>query len=512
MTPTKILHRRDLAVNWNAANPVLGPTELGFESDTFMVKLGNGVDTWVNLPYWAPPDPTKEPIITAGTVADYWRGDKTWQTLNKAAVGLGNVSNLAPADLPLSSAATTALAGKEPTVTAGTSTQYWRGDKVWATLDKAAVGLGNADNTSDLLKPLSTAAVNALALKANFSLVGAANGIAGLDSTGKVPATQLPSYVDDVVEYANVAAFPVTGEAGKLYLALDTSGLYRWTGTVYAQINGGGASLVLGETSSTAYRGDLGKIAYDHTFLNTNPHGVTAAQVGLGSVANLAPADLPLSSAATTALAGKEPSIATLPISKGGTGSPASLVGNRLTRSQLLPTPAIVELGALNASVALVSDAQGLPTSSPTSATEVGYLQGLASNVQAQINAIVFGKEFQTDLLASPFVTTSSGLVTAHTFTTAVLPAGTYRIEWDAAANNNGANRTVTLRTRVATVPLPAVNASFRQSAASIVGTLHRAHYHVLAAPGTLMLDIQVSGSAGTTTVGHSRITLWRVA
>jgi len=79
---------------------------------------------------------------------------------------------------------------------------------------------------------------------------------------GFVPASQLPSYVDDILEYANLAAFPVTGESAKIYLTLDTNLTYRWSGTVYVEIS---ASLALGETSSTAYRGDRGKTAYDHS-------------------------------------------------------------------------------------------------------------------------------------------------------------------------------------------------------------------------------------------------------
>lgn len=78
---------------------------------------------------------------------------------------------------------------------------------------------------------------------------------------GKVPESQLPSYVDDVLEFANRSAFPVSGEAGKIYVALDTNLTYRWSGSEYVEIS---QSLALGETSSTAYQGDRGKIAYDH--------------------------------------------------------------------------------------------------------------------------------------------------------------------------------------------------------------------------------------------------------
>ena len=100
---------------------------------------------------------------------------------------------------------------------------------------------------------------------------GAANGVASLDSTGKVPSAQLPSYVDDVVEgYLSAGKFYaesahttiINGESGKIYVDLHTSKTYRWSGTAFAEIS---ASLALGETSSTAYRGDRGKIAYDHS-------------------------------------------------------------------------------------------------------------------------------------------------------------------------------------------------------------------------------------------------------
>lgn len=166
-------------------------------------------------------------------------------------------------------------------------------------ITKAMVGLGNCDNTSDANKPVSTAQQTALDLKANLSLKGADNGLAELDGNGTVPAAQLPSYVDDVVEYANLASFPGTGESGKIYVALDTLLTYRWSGSAYVEIS---QSLALGETSTTAYRGDRGKTAYDHTFLTNNPHSVTKAQVGLGNCDNTSDADKPVSTAGQTAL------------------------------------------------------------------------------------------------------------------------------------------------------------------------------------------------------------------
>ena len=114
---------------------------------------------------------------------------------------------------------------------------------------------------------------------------GTANGVAELDENGLIPSSQLPSYVDDVLEYDTKADFPTNGESGKIYIATDTNLQYRWTGTQYVEIS---SSLALGETSSTAYRGDRGKIAYDHSQKTSgNPHNVTKSDVGLGNVPNV---------------------------------------------------------------------------------------------------------------------------------------------------------------------------------------------------------------------------------
>lgn len=103
---------------------------------------------------------------------------------------------------------------------------------------------------------------------------GTVNGIATLDSSGKVPSAQLPSYVDDVIEgylssgklyktkgsdgtYSN----EITGEAGKIYVDLNTNKTYRWSGSAFVVIS---ETIALGTTSSTAFRGDYGNTAYQH--------------------------------------------------------------------------------------------------------------------------------------------------------------------------------------------------------------------------------------------------------
>lgn len=95
-------------------------------------------------------------------------------------------------------------------------------------------------------------------LNAIDSRIGAAGGIASLDSTGKVPSSQLPSYVDDVLEFTNKTQFPQSGEAGKIYVDLETNSCYRWGGSTYIEIS---SPLTIGVTAGTAFDGAKGKEA-----------------------------------------------------------------------------------------------------------------------------------------------------------------------------------------------------------------------------------------------------------
>lgn len=125
--------------------------------------------------------------------------------------------------------------------------------------------------------PATAADIGALAA----STKGAAGGVAELDASGKVPTAQLPSYVDDVVDAYVVSGATaltagwlsksssgtaLTPESDKIYVVLSSGAnqnkIYRWSGSAYAEIS---SSIALGETASTAYRGDRGKIAYDHS-------------------------------------------------------------------------------------------------------------------------------------------------------------------------------------------------------------------------------------------------------
>ncbi|OUO26025.1 hypothetical protein [Eubacterium sp. An3] len=166
---------------------------------------------------------------------------------------------------------------------------------------KSQIGLANVENKSsatirgEMTSDNVTDALGYTPLDA--AKKGAASGVAELDATGKVPSAQLPSYVDDTIEgYLSGGKFykesshttQITGEAGKIYVELSTNKTYRWSGSTYVEIS---QSLALGETSTTAYRGDRGKAAYDHISNKSNPHSVTKSQVGLGNVPNVATND-----------------------------------------------------------------------------------------------------------------------------------------------------------------------------------------------------------------------------
>lgn len=109
-----------------------------------------------------------------------------------------------------------------------------------------AYGWGNHASAGYLTSINSSQVTTALGYTPeNAANKGVANGYASLDGAGLVPSTQLPSYVDDVLEYADLASLPTTGTTGKIYVTLDTNKIYRWSGTVYVEISssaGGGGT------------------------------------------------------------------------------------------------------------------------------------------------------------------------------------------------------------------------------------------------------------------------------
>lgn len=207
----------------------------------------------------------------------------------------------------------------------------------------AAVGTSLRYARADHVHPSDTS-------KVNTSLLGVANGVATLDSGGKVPTSQLPAYVDDVLEYTNLASFPATGETGKIYVALDTNKTYRWSGSVYIYITSGAVDSVAGKTGVvTLVKGDVGLSNVDNTS-DANKPVSTAQQSALNLKADIAsPALTGIPTAPTAAVGTNTTQLATTAFvnaeiandapSKTGAGASGSwaisVTGNAATATKL---------------------------------------------------------------------------------------------------------------------------------------------------------------------------------
>lgn len=155
-----------------------------------------------------------------------------------------------------------------------------------------------------------TQAINTVdGLQAALDAKQAAGSYATLDAGGKVPSSQLPSFVDDVLEYADQTAFPATGETGKIYVAIDNGKVYRWSGSAYVEISGSpGSTDAVPEGSVNLYHTTARAAAaapVQSVAGRTGAVTLGKADVGLGNVDNTADADKPISTATQTALNGK---------------------------------------------------------------------------------------------------------------------------------------------------------------------------------------------------------------
>lgn len=250
----------------------------------------------------------KPSSLPASDVSD-WAKAKTKPSYTAGEVGLGNVGNFKA----VSTVANQGLSDSEKS-------------NARANIGAQAAGSYAAStHTHDDRYYTESETDTKLKEKLSAILKGSANGLAELDSTGKVPASQLPSFVDDVIEgyiyngklYKESGhTTEISGESGKIYVDLSTEKTYRWSGSTFVVISD---TLALGETSTTAYRGDRGKTAYEHSQsahartdatkteasatngnlkidgnetqvyrhpAGTNPHGTTKADVGLDKVGN----------------------------------------------------------------------------------------------------------------------------------------------------------------------------------------------------------------------------------
>lgn len=222
--------------------------------------------------------------------------------------------------------------------------RFLRNDNSWANIQSASINqagvvqLSNSDTDTSETKAPNMSLFNQLSESVKTSTnnitniqteltgvihntsLGIASGVATLDESGKVPSAQLPSYVDDVVEFSNYSVTEagegsynyvlldnegteLVGEAGKIYVydgtplpesstvpvdkILKSGECFRWSGSIFAKIVAGGVTL--GETSFTAFDGLRGKAAYDHSISDharTDATAVTSSQTNGNVVIN----------------------------------------------------------------------------------------------------------------------------------------------------------------------------------------------------------------------------------
>lgn len=215
------------------------------------------------------------------------------------------------------------------------------------------------------------------ASKPNYTIGEVSGNLAASRISGTISAANLPSYVDDVLEYASLSKFPTTGESGKIYTALDTNKIYRWSGSAYIVIS---ETIALGTTHSSAGYGDESRAAYNHsTKTSGNPHHVTKTDVGLGNVDNTA------DSAKSVKYATSAGSVAWSNVSGKPSSMPASDVYS-WAKQPSKPSYTASEVGAAPAS----HSHSYLPLSGGTMSGRI--LRGAGGSwISARNNAIVFG-------------------------------------------------------------------------------------------------------------------------
>jgi hypothetical protein len=241
--------------------------------------------------------------------------------ITKGMVGLGAVDNTSDLDKPISTATQTALNAKQPLDADLTSIAALSG--TFGLLKKTANNSYTIDTNTYLTGITSSDVTTALGYTPeNVANKGVNNGYASLGGDGKVPSSQLPSYVDDVIEVSSFSTLPATGETGKIYITLDTNKIYRWSGSVYVEVSssaavwGGITGTLSNQTdlqnalnakqddlNGTGFvKSDAGTISYDNTtyYPASNPNGYTANTGTVTSVALTVPSAFSVSGSPIT--------------------------------------------------------------------------------------------------------------------------------------------------------------------------------------------------------------------
>ena len=283
-------NQTDLTNALNAKAPLASPTFTGTVSGITKAMIGlSNVDNTsdVNKPVSSATQTaldTKAPLASptfTGTVSG----------ITKSMVGLGNVDNTTDLLKPISTATQSALnlkydasnpagyttnvgtvtnvggtgtvSGLSLSGSVTTSGNLTLGGTLSLTSGNVTTALGytpyNATNPSGYISGITSGQITTALgyTPENSANKGIANGYASLDGGGLIPSTQLPSYVDDVLEFANLAGFPVSGTTGKIYVALDTNKIYRWSGATYIEVSPTVGTIWGGITGTLSNQTDL---------------------------------------------------------------------------------------------------------------------------------------------------------------------------------------------------------------------------------------------------------------
>ena len=318
-------------------------------------------------------------------------------------------------------------------------------------------------------KPSYTASeVGAIATTAK----GAASGVAELDANGKVPSSQLPAYVDDVLEYTAKSSFPTTGETGKIYVDTTTNLTYRWSGSAYVEIS---PSLALGTTSSTAYRGDRGNTAYSHA---TDSSRLTTAQSsGLYKIATTAQGHI----ASVTAVAKSDITGLGIPGSDTNTHRPIQINGTQVlgdnTTALNLKAGSNVSLSNSSGTVTIAAtdttySAATQSANGLMSSTDKTKLDGIATGATANIGTVTQVK------VGSTAYNPSSGVISLPAYPSdtnthrPIQMNGTEILGNNTTAVNLKAGSNVSLSNSSGTVTIAATNTTYSAATQSANGLM----------------------------------------
>ena len=319
------------------------------------------------------------------------------------------------------------------------------------------------------------------ASKPSYTIGEVSGNLAASRISGTISAANLPSYVDDVLEYASLSKFPTTGESGKIYTALDTNKIYRWSGSAYVVIS---ETVALGTTHSNAGYGDESRAAYNHsTKTSGNPHHVTKTDVGLGNVDNTA------DSAKSVKYATSAGSVAWSNVSGKPSSMPASDVYS-WAKQPSKPSYTASEVGAAPAS----HSHSYLPLSGGTMSGRI--LRGAGGSwISARNNVVAFGTTANS-LSYNPVVgqKTSKGAWTVGNLTGDERLVFSYDTDTDFDAGNNSSNQTY----------LPIGNSSQEIITSTTIGSQSVNHANTA---GSVAWN-NVSGRPSIPSVGNGTVTI----